>query len=443
MSDQQLKGLIMDLVKERIGVRDNEIKDIELTGKTDDNLTVASQRKNAVVKFTASTSRADLNLFLKVCSKQDKTAWELNEKFGLFDKEVGFYGKILPALRDFEEKHRNKDCRLESIGSFMVNYIGSGVIGEDKYIVLEKFNQDNFKVDPPRSFQSLEKIQRVFETWSIFHATVFCMKHKMKLHGEDFVKEYPAAVEEKDFFKLMTPYFSTMYKANLKIVKAVLSELHNNAVLCNKYCYSDIKIDDNTMKRLDDYGDGIAMKALCKLQDCQDKFKVIIHGDFHMFNMAFDAERSPMQMKYFDFQAIRHATFMIDVQQHLAQACSPNTRESFLKEVLETYRKGFENVCQSYSMNDQALTFDEFNTEYLRTAPWQFVYGFCWLFKRYVKSDFYGKLAAISNDNSEEVVKLLYEQDCDVWNIVKTYLEMIAEAEKSKVLDTIEAMGNT
>ena len=207
-----------------------------------------------------------MNLFLKVCSKQDKTAWALNEKFGLFDKEAEFYGKLLPALIDFEEKHRNKDCKLESVGTFMVNYIGSGVIGENKYIVLEKFNQDDFKVDPPRSFQSLEKIQRVFETWSIFHATVFCMKHKMKLYDEDFVKEYPVALEEKVFqpenFKLTASYFSTLYKANLKIVKAVLSESHKDAVLCNKHCYSDIRIDDSTMKRLGDYGDGIAMKAL-------------------------------------------------------------------------------------------------------------------------------------------------------------------------------------
>ena len=455
MQDGQLKDLILGLVKQRIGDNGDEIKEVELTDKTDSNLTVASQRKNAVVKFTSKTnsSSSDLNLFLKVCSKQDKTAWALNEKFGLFDKEAKFYGEILPALLTFEKEHRRKECGLESLASFMVNYIGTGTIGEDKYIVLERFNQDEFKVDPPRYFQSVEKLHRVFETLSIFHATVFCMKHKLNLHN-NFAKEYPAALEEKVFhpenFKLTASFFSSMYKANLKVVKAVLGEAHKDTkdtVLFNEYCYSDIKITDNTMNRLEKYGDGIAMKALYKLQDCQDRFKVIVHGDFHIFNMAFDVvtatKSSPVRMKYFDFQAIRYATFMIDVQQHLAQACTPNTRNNFLKEILETYRTGFDKVCESYGMKDQSLTVDEFKDEYLRTTPWQFIYGFCWLFKRYVKTDFYAKLATITDDgdDDEAIMKLLHEQDKAVWNVVKIYLDMIVEAEKSNVLDRIEAMG--
>lgn len=399
---------------------------------------IASNHDAVTIKLKDNVP--DINLFLKFC-KEGSVPELFNIEISTFDKEVEFYERIFPALCKFEADKKKTVKGNASLANMFFKFYGSGYVKESFYIALERFSPDSFYVTAKPEFHSPAQINCVLKSLAVFHSTSYCMKHQCNI---DFLKEYPLLADKcfnPGHHEVTGPYFMGTYKQNISIMKAVLTEIKNgNSTLLEKG-FSQINFTEDSIERLEKLSDMI-MFILHNTLDCDDEFKVVCHGDFHMWNLAFP-KNSNGDPRFFDFQIIRFSSAITDVHQYLSQVSTPTMRKEHLQDFLQTYYNAFLSSCQQFDLNDDLLfTFDKMMKEYEYTAAWGFLYGFIFIMPRFVHSDFYASLK--DAHNSHDIVKLLNEKGKpDVWNAINIYSDFLCEAGQLKTFDLMEKLSFT
>ena len=238
-----------------------------------------------------------LRLFLKI-RREGSEAENLDKVFGLFNREKTMYGTILPMLFQFQKENSIKDTALQ-LKSMFPKYYGAGLINNDMFLVLENVLQDTGRyVTSKTKFHSKDQILLCMRQLATFHSLNFCyqMKSNRNLLVEFPILEepvyHPAKVDH------IRSYFQGFFLKHLQIIKAVRKEYSNDnkTVLAkiDRIC-SEEKLDELIRK-----GGGLMEDIYDLLKP--DNNSVVTHGDFHMWNIAFQGRDPALMAIFFDLQ---------------------------------------------------------------------------------------------------------------------------------------------
>ena len=177
-----------------------------------------------------------------------------------------------------------------------------------------------------------------------------------------------------------------------------------------------------------------------------EPLSVIIHGDFHMWNIAFDGHSQAV--KFFDLQVSRYASPMIDVHHYLAQTTTAETRRKHLDEFLAAYQTGFNDTLRRLNSAQEHLKRGDILKEYKRVSPWGLLMGVDWILYRFVvDQDSFAevekqlKIDASKRDNGV-IVEYLQKSGPKIWLVIQIIFDLIGEMKDLETFENIENFKN-
>ena len=241
-----------------------------------------------------------LHLFLKI-RREGSEEENIDKVFGLFNREKIMYGTILPMLFQFQKENSIRDTEPQ-LKTMFPKFYGAGLINNDMFLVFENVLQDTGRyVTSKREFHSKDQILLCMRQLASFHSINFTFQLKS---NRNLLAEF-ASLEEPVFHPAkvdhIRSYFQRFFLKHLKIIQAIRKEYsnENQTVLANidRIC-SEEKLD------------GLIRKSGGLMEDIHDLLKpdknsVVTHGDFHMWNIAFQGKDPALQAIFFDLQVGR------------------------------------------------------------------------------------------------------------------------------------------
>ena len=240
-----------------------------------------------------------LHLFFKI-RREGSEAENIDKVFGLFNREKIMYGTILPLLFQFQEENSITDTELQ-LKTMFPKYYGAGLINKDMFLVLENVLQDTGRFVTGKSdFHSKDQILLCMRQLATFHSINFCFQLKS---NRNLLAEFPV-LEEPVFHPAkvdhIRSYFQGFFLKHLRIIQAVRREYlnDNQTVLAkiDRIC-SEEKLDELIRK-----SEGLMEEIHSLLKP--DNNSVVTHGDFHMWNIAFQGRDPALQAIFFDLQVL-------------------------------------------------------------------------------------------------------------------------------------------
>lgn len=434
-TDDDLKNILNNLFKER----DGNITEIQLSKEK--NL-VASSSRGAVVVFDNGIKKS---LHIKLC-EEGKTPGYLNSKLKIFDREEFFYKDLLPLMISFQEDNNVPKGSNLDIESMFFSYHGSETIDSiGSLLVLDRFTPEEFFVTKPENFHTLQQIHYCMERIASFHATSLAMKIKQGINWKQYSPFLPDALFHKDSVDVSKAYFSNMFASNVKILRAIKSEVQAHNKLVENCILSFNSMSFGVLERLERIVPKLP-EILSKTLECSSDLEIVTHGDFHMWNIAF-SNQGEMDAKFFDMQMMRTTSGLVDVHHLLSQVCTPATRNQHLHEFLNTYFRSLKQGCLDLGLSESQIPYSRkrVDDEYISRSPWGFVFGFCFILPRFISSqqlasDFYAKLNDFE-DSGAIVDWMSKNASPNVWSVLEMYVDMVQIDDDLGTLDIMEKLG--
>ena len=261
-----------------------------------------------------------LHLFLKVRTDGSQVE-QLDKVFSLFARERIMYGTILPMLSKFQEENTKDNLEPEfRVGRMFPKYYGAGLVNKDLWLVFENILQDTGRyVTSKTDFHTEDQILLCMRQLAVFHSVSYCFQLRSK---KKFLEDFPILEEpvfHPDRCDHIRFFFQGMFQKHLKIIKVIREEYEAN----NKTVLSKIErmCSERDLHELTRRGERL-MEAIYDLTQPENLHSVITHGDFHMWNIAFQGRDPPHQAVFFDLQVSRSCSGVTDIVQYLYQVTS-------------------------------------------------------------------------------------------------------------------------
>ena len=385
---------------------------------------MGSDSLRATVTLPDSTS---VKLFLKLCVAGSKVA-EYNEQGKIFDKEAHFFLNILPKLLQFQEE-RSLDEKFR-IDAYLPHCYKIGKTSDDGTICIlfRDFMSEGFGGVPNDAFMSLEHIHESLRGLAKFHALSFTlMRSDQELQQkwrEDHLLDVNLAHEEK-----AAGFKTWMADPLTAFLKIQLHMLTSKSECVEKNLKVPENVTEEKLKRLIEKNENLAvLNARCRKQT-GTVTDVLIHGDFHMFNVATKGNKDILM---FDFQWASIGNFALDVQQFLPQASTPDQRKEHLDAFLETYSATFTEAVKALGQTDDSIlagfALDEVKMAYKRQSPVGFAFGLGYVPPRYVDWDQLQAARKLATDGkTAELTKTLKDFGPKFWNNLQLIFDLLSE----------------
>ena len=396
-----------------------------LSLRLSDSLGIASERQNMEVELVDGSL---LNLFLKV-RKEGSEAEKYDEVYGLFSRERKMYEEILPQLNAFQEENDQNQQMDFQIGKMFPKYYGSGLVNNDLYLVFEDIliNSGAF-VTKKQEFHDRDKILLSLRQLGAFHGVSLCFERKT---GQDVLSSFPI-LEEPVFHperrETVRSLIEGNFKKNLKILDAVRKEFLKNNEIVRKNIESVCSSED--IQHLLLCGDNL-MERIYELPLTAEDCSLIAHGDFHMWNIAFQGSPSLTKAVFFDLQSCRHCSGVTDIVQYLYQVTTCQERARHLTEYLGAYCESLSSSCRSLGLTEslRASSPDWVSSEYRRLSLLGLMYGIGFNINRFVEDQarFAEVSEAIAAEDSEKIVEIIGSSGSKMWWIVQIMSDTITD----------------
>ncbi len=245
-----------------------------------------------------------LDLFLKVVEDDSVPAMH-NKSAKTVDKELAFYEKVLPEMVAFQRRLGIQPGSEFDLEKMTLKYFGCGQIeatddAKAKLILAFEDFASTFAVVGKTDLQTEAQIDACSKAMAIFHAVSFAMLKANKGFG----------VEEP-----LTFFEDFIYSANFKDTYGAW-HLDMNTKMLKRLAKA--KKDSEDVKRLQKLTPKIydAMRFCRGAENCDNELLVFCHGDFHMWNVAFD-KQGQGRVKLFDFQVMCFGSPMAEMHYYL------------------------------------------------------------------------------------------------------------------------------
>lgn len=334
------------------------------------------------VRVSLSEGRS-LDLFVKA-SPDGTTGAELSSSLRTFEKECYFYSDLAKRMRDFVAESSSSSSSEDELLGFMMKCYGVGTVaGLGIVIILEDMISSGFEVTSREAFHSRQQAKTCLRSIAEFHAVTRAMLRKGALVEDeeplldDFLS-LDMTVMAEYFWKPAVSYLKMMGhiaangQGSIKIPDNVSAEL-----LLELSTLPAATITQEFRRARRDSGPDCGMGP------------VLCHGDFHMWNVAFNKESDDGGVRFFDFQIIFVGSFAADLHQYLSQVTKPNDRiqDGGLDELLGCYHESFVKTAKLLSNGDvgDLPTFDALRAAYKSHSVVSFVFAMNWLLVRLVR----------------------------------------------------------
>ena len=357
----------------------------------------ASQTSRARVRRRGD--REDLRLFIKTNREgsQERT-WD--GMLHIFDKEVTFYGRIVPKLGAID---------LDVLPKF----VGFGRVRNDLHVVLHDFS-DCFSVVPAVRFLPADRVSACLRGLARFHALSLGRGHLLE-EFQDVLRDRVTAEENEPAMRLA---FTNNMEAHLKLLAAVLEE--KESLPC-KVVIPD-RVTSEVLSKLISYSPMMmrVFRAIRAPTGGGEGRDVLLHGDFHMWNVAVNPDASAIKM--FDFQIVCRGPLGADLQHFLSQAPEPEQRKAMWKTWLEEYCSELNSHCQT------RLTPSEVQQEYRKRSPIGLLLSLSFILPRFVGAgDREAVEAAKKIEDKAKVAALLHSCGQDFWKAIQWLFDCVDE----------------
>ncbi len=337
----------------------------------------------------------------------------------VFRREIGFLQQVLPDLTKSGDE----------IASFMPRCLGAGMVGDDTHIILDDFDAKGYSVVAADDFMKARDVESSMRAIARFHALSYGKNEVMEKWKEPLTDIASAAYFQEFNQDLIC---KSHPETNLRLMKAVLEAPEE------KLPY-DIKSNNVSVELLDKLISAAPrfIEVFKHLRSPDGNNKVVIHGDFHMWNVALKKGEDAAML--FDFQVICLGSPVADIQHFLSQSPNQEDRRNMWKQWIEIYMNEFNKVYGKDVMAKEAV-----EKEYALRAPIGLICGIAYNLRRFVKQEersvvVKAKNKAVQGGTAEEVVDLLKSCGEEFWKAMQRNFDMVNEyCNDLGALDTIE-----
>jgi len=390
----------------------------------------ASSQLRAVVSLGNGDS---LRLFLKI-RRVGSQAELYDGLLKIYQREEMMYNKLLPILATMQTERSKVD---EVIGLFPTFY-GSGRVQGDLYLVFQDImTGTGFRVTEKAEFHTVDQVKLSLSSLGSFHA----LSHRLVADGRDILAEFPL-LQDSLFHPVnkdaINSFFAGEMKETLAVLKSVQEVFEEEEGLSKGILGQEVK-------RVCQAGDLAILHDMLphitSLMDWavkQESFvRVVTHGDFHQWNMAFDS--GTQSVKFFDLQLSRFTSAFTDVWHYISQVTTPETRREHLDPFLESYRGGF-NLTSKQTGGVTVLELEAARQELWKQAAWGLVFGLTWNLKRFVTEEERWKEAVrkAKEGRASEAVEALGGSGVLIWWAVQVLLDLVTEMADHGVLQDVK-----
>ncbi len=318
----------------------------------------------------------------------------------IYGKETTFYGEILPRLTpDPDAVEILPKCH------------GFGRVGNDLHMVFDDFAVQGFSVVSAVKFIDPSSVRTCMKGLGRFHALSAGKGHIL----DDFSDALRDRLLEVE--KHMTPLFVAWMEENLRFLAAVLED--REGLLPRRLAIPE-RVTLDLVRRLI----GHTPRILRVLHDLRAptgaETDVLLHGDYHMWNVAAKPDGSAMKM--FDFQIICRGPPGSDLQHFLSQAALPSERRQMWKGWVADY-------CQEFNKHSgTTISAKEVEEDYRRKSPIGLLCAMNFILRRFVAPEDEEKVeAAKKATEAKEVVALLKGCSSNFWAAIEWLFECVDE----------------
>ena len=243
--------------------------------------------------------------------------------------------------------------------------------------------------------------------------------------GVNWYAEYPDALKDylyaEELESIVKGFFVRILRENIRIMRKITQEKSEKINPKLNALKIPNEINDEFMADLEALTADIHVSCRkARYPDPDNKSAaVLLHGDFHMWNVAYKGETS---FKAFDYQILTFGSSACDIHHFLSQNTSPETRKSHLDDFFEAYLKSFARTLGDPDYIDSELL----KSEYRLRSPIGFLMSLAFILPRYVKDD--DKFQEVKNESDAgKMVDGLERCLEDTWTLFQLLFDILKE----------------
>ena len=424
-------------------------KGVSCVNKKDENERGgASSSENVQVIFEDGSEK---KIFLKT-RKSGSHIEGIDKVLGLYGREIVMYREVLPLLDKFVQDHsKNGDGNGEKFMDIFPKFYGAGEINGDLILVFEdildgtgRFVTEKNVMCKKEFYHSTKQIIVTLENLARFHAISACYQSETKQDLGELFPELSKTFLNPDRVELLKPFFQGIFLKHLRLIQVLVRAFHSgNSTLRSHLSPTTVK--EANVVSLISTGDTLLENFYEMLTTEVGGPKVLCHGDFHMWNIAYRGEKSnPEDFLLFDLQVCNTEvrSGAADLVQYLAQVTSPaEFRKTAAEDSLKAYCESFNSTLDkmgSGKTNVKYCTVEFLREEMQRLRLWGAMFAINFIIERFVQNkeefDKITESMLIENtaDADERIVQILHKSGQNIWEAVDIMLEHVAETQMLK-----------
>jgi len=319
--------------------------------------------------------------------------------------------------------------KVDEVINLFPTFYGSGNVKGDLYLVFQDImTGTGFRVTEKAEFHTVDQVKLSLSSLGGFHA----LSHQLVAEGRDILVEFPL-LEDSLFHPenrdAINSFFAGEMKETLEVLKSVQEVFEEE-----EEGGPSKGIFGQEVKRVCKAGHLAILQGMLphitSLMDWALKqealVRVVTHGDFHQWNMAFDS--GTQSVKFFDLQLSRFTSAFTDVWHYISQVTTAETRREHLDAFLESYRGGF-NLTSKQTGGGTVLELEAARQEFWKQAAWGLVFGLTWNLKRFVTDEERWKeaVAKAEEGRASDAVEALAGCGAHIWWAVQVQLDLVSE----------------
>ena len=387
---------------------------------------MASSSERATV---TTAGGKEVRLFFKVC-RAGSNARKYQEALDTFGKDVAFFRDVLPALEEEAAKGNGGESPVKGI---LPRFFGAGMVGEgdgDIYVVLEDFSKQGFKVVSAGDFLEADVAESCLRGLARLHSLGVGrgdLLERLSGEGQVLLDRYPNS-------NLLAPLYCDPLEKDCHLMEALLD--HRDRLAGRIRVPQGVKKEDLVRLRKH-HKRGLNMLSKLRNPSSGDaRTAVLLHGDFHMWNVAANQDGKVIM---FDYQAVTRGRPCSDVQQFLSQSVTSADRRAHLRRWLSAYAEEM-NRCRP----ELKLTVEELQREYERLSPIGLWFAARFMLWRFVDKEdeesFEAAKKAAEEGDSEKAAQLLSQCGEGAFRGLRVVLEAVGEYCRMGALDVMDEL---
>ena len=264
---------------------------------------------------------------------------------------------------------------------------------------------------------------------ALYHATSFALMKTDKTVAEKWKGDplLEDMLSKEHMAPLCKQFFADPSTVYIKLFLVLLSSPTNPKVV--KYLNLPDNLTEDKLSKLVEITKSLGTLMGEYRKPKEDGTDVLIHGDFHMWNVAFQGSSN---IRMFDFQLPIISNFAGDLNQFMSQAATPTQRKQQMPAFLKTYSTVFLKVCQGLGITGDLSQFslEGVTKEYQRMALIGFTFGNNFVPPRFItNNETLEKAKKLLNDNAgdAELMAALEEFDSAFWENIQLFVDNVSE----------------